>query len=72
MADIIDRGNDRAQEILEDALRDREIGRQLRDSDYCEDCGDEIPYERRAFSPYITRCIHCQERHDLLVRQGRA
>lgn len=29
-------------------------------SDACEDCGEEIPPERRAAAPFARRCISCQ------------
>ena len=27
----------------------------------CEDCGEDIPEERRKAQPGVTRCIYCQE-----------
>ncbi len=27
----------------------------------CEDCGDEIPEQRRIAIRGVTRCVHCQE-----------
>jgi phage/conjugal plasmid C-4 type zinc finger TraR family protein len=67
MADIIDRANDRAQEILDDilaeALRPRGAG-----CNVCEDCGDEIPPERRRLIPWATRCLSCQEDFEKWVR----
>jgi phage/conjugal plasmid C-4 type zinc finger TraR family protein len=27
----------------------------------CDDCGEEIPQERRIAQPGVTRCIYCQE-----------
>ena len=72
MADIIDLANDRAEEILSDILRDREYNRVTRSNDFCVDCDVEIPAARRAFSPFVIRCIDCQCVHDLLVKQGRA
>ncbi|MHB1183380.1 MAG: TraR/DksA C4-type zinc finger protein [Desulfobulbia bacterium] len=32
----------------------------------CEDCGDEIPPERREKQPGCTRCIDCQRVHERL------
>ena len=29
-------------------------------SDWCSDCGDDIPEARRAAMPGVFRCIHCQ------------
>jgi RNA polymerase-binding transcription factor DksA len=71
MADIIDRANDRAEEILADTFRDRELARKPRDCDYCVDCGDEIPPNRREFSKFVIRCLDCQCAHELRVKQGR-
>lgn len=31
---------------------------------HCEDCGSEIPEERRAAAPFAIRCIHCQTRFE--------
>lgn len=31
---------------------------------HCEECGSEIPMERRAAAPFATRCIHCQTRFE--------
>lgn len=33
-------------------------------SDFCEDCGEEIPAARRLALPDATRCIHCQAKHE--------
>jgi phage/conjugal plasmid C-4 type zinc finger TraR family protein len=67
MADIIDRANDRAQEILDDtiaALRaKRETGTR-----FCVDCCDEIPGERRRLVPWARRCLSCQEDYEKWVR----
>ena len=27
----------------------------------CEDCGDQIPEERRLAAPWAVRCVYCQE-----------
>lgn len=70
MADIIDRANDRAEEILADTLRDRERARKPRAGDYCVDCGEEIPANRRQFSKFVIRCLDCQSAHELRIRQG--
>lgn len=31
----------------------------------CEGCGDQIPPERRQAAPWATRCLGCQEAHEL-------
>lgn len=38
--------------------------------DWCEDCGEEIPQERRAVVPWSVRCAPCQELEELRARQG--
>ena len=38
----------------------------------CEDCGEAIPEERKQRIPTATRCVPCQEAHELRLRtQGR-
>jgi RNA polymerase-binding transcription factor DksA len=36
---------------------------------HCQDCGDEIPQARRAIKG-ITRCIDCQQEHELTIKRG--
>lgn len=36
---------------------------------HCKECGDEIPRARRAITG-ITRCIACQEEHELTIKRG--
>lgn len=31
---------------------------------YCEECGEEIPFERLQVVPYTTHCLSCQEMLD--------
>lgn len=31
----------------------------------CEDCGDEIPAARREAAKGCTRCVDCQQHHEL-------
>lgn len=35
----------------------------------CEDCGNEIPAERRAANPSATRCVYCQAAHEKRMKQ---
>lgn len=37
---------------------------------WCEDCGEEIPQERRAAAPWVVRCAPCQEIEELRARRG--
>ena len=41
-------------------------------ADHCEDCGCEIPADRRAAAPWAVRCVHCQQIEDMKkgVRRG--
>ena len=32
--------------------------------DWCEDCGEDMPAERRAKVPYAIRCMPCQALHE--------
>lgn len=36
--------------------------------DWCEDCGEDIPQERRAADPWAVRCAPCQEIVELRAR----
>ncbi|MCU7371602.1 TraR/DksA C4-type zinc finger protein [Paucibacter sp. O1-1] len=31
----------------------------------CEDCDEQIPPERRQAAPFATRCLGCQQAHEL-------
>ncbi|AKH36886.1 MULTISPECIES: TraR/DksA C4-type zinc finger protein [Nitrosomonas] len=35
---------------------------------HCEDCGEEIPQIRREING-ITRCIDCQQEHELTIKR---
>ena len=34
----------------------------------CEDCGNEIPLERRKAVPGVSRCVECQRVNEFLTR----
>ncbi len=61
MADDGERANAEA-DVARDAeiqnMRNQRITSLIED---CEDCGLEIPKERKEAYPAATRCIHCQE-----------
>lgn len=40
----------------EQAARESQKG-----SEHCRECGFDIPVERRAAMPWVTRCVPCQE-----------
>lgn len=60
-ADVLDKANTLAElERLSgvSAVRSKLSGN---GQDWCEDCGDTIPPERRKAAPWATRCVYCQE-----------
>ncbi len=59
MTDIIDRAQAAEQRFRDRALS-RRVPRYQTGSDICEDCGKEIPPERRRVLPSATRCITCE------------
>ncbi|TCP13766.1 TraR/DksA family transcriptional regulator [Crenobacter luteus] len=61
MTDIYDRAQELEQRQREEALA-RQAGRQRAGAglSHCEDCGDEIPQQRREKVPGCTRCVSCQ------------
>ncbi|MGJ0193865.1 TraR/DksA C4-type zinc finger protein [Pantoea sp. RRHST58] len=70
MADIIDE----AMEVISltetaevEAIR-RRLARPGRTT--CENCGEEIPAERRELLPSVTTCVGCQEILELRERTG--
>ena len=69
-ADPLDRANTLAElERLSgvSAVRSKLSGN---GQDWCEDCGEDIPQERRAAAPWAVRCAHCQEIKELRARHG--
>ena len=39
-------------------------------ADDCEDCGDEIPVQRRAAMPSARRCADCETRRERAAKRG--
>lgn len=66
MADICDRGSDRAQQMLDDSLAatlrriQAESAQPIVDHEDCLDCGELIPIARREARPGVETCIGCQ------------
>ncbi len=57
------------------ALREVEAAQtRMCDGDYgqCEDCGDEIPFERLKANPAARRCLKDQERYEKLHNEEKA
>lgn len=69
-ADQLDRANTLAElERLSgvSAVRSKLAGK---GQDWCEDCGEDIPLERRAAAPWAVRCAPCQEIKELRAKHG--
>lgn len=69
-ADVLDKANTLAElERLSgvSAVRSKLSGN---GQDWCEDCGDTIPPERRKVAPWAVRCAPCQEIKELRARHG--
>src|SRR5690606_33265540 len=69
-ADALDKANTQAErERLSgvSAVRSKLAGK---GQDWCEDCGEGIPQERRAVAPWAVRCAPCQEINELRARHG--
>ena len=72
--DIIDRANDRAQQLTDDSIAD--VRRQLADqathpsATHCESCGATIPEARRAALPGVLRCVDCATAAEYQNRLG--
>lgn len=62
-SDIIDRANDRAQQLTDDSIADvrRQIAAQATrpSATECEACGATIPQARRAALPGVSTCVDC-------------
>lgn len=73
MTDDIDRANERAEQMLADALRDQArraglAGKTVADSAFsCVDCDDDIPQLRREAIPGCQRCVYCQRDNERLT-----
>lgn len=69
-------GEDNFQETIQatvdDAVDWARLELHIRESQeselYCEDCGNEIPIQRRLASKGCTRCVKCQGSHDVTTR----
>lgn len=60
MADIADIANDYAERELQERLHGR-VQYQGHSQKACNDCGCEIPLQRREAVPGVRLCIGCQE-----------
>lgn len=60
MADVIDRGNEQAEYLLEVALASRAQLPTGPSATHCEDCDEPIPALRREKVAGCTTCVECQ------------
>lgn len=76
LSDIIDRAQEREEELRQDALADRARQAQTTAGDsatVCAMCGEDIPEARRLAVPGVQTCIECQtdvERLGMTARRG--
>lgn len=76
LSDIIDRAQEREEEMRQDALADRARQAQTTAGDsatVCAMCGEDIPEARREAVPGVQTCVECQsdlERLGMSVRRG--
>lgn len=71
MADNADRAAVTIQQSLEATLARRATLTTQAANDDCEDCGYEIPAQRRKAAPWATTCIECQGIRELRGRHVR-
>jgi len=70
MTDVFDSASeleeqDRARALAEHVKRSGLTGKTLADSaEFCDDCGDDIPLQRRMAVPGCKRCVSCQARKE--------
>ncbi len=61
------------QDQIDDTVNDAVLSARARlpmgeGSEFCDDCGEDIPQARRRALPGIRTCIHCQAKRDQQVR----
>lgn len=65
MADDVDMAQNNAERYIASAIRG--VTKTLicdpatQETIYCEDCGDEIPYQRRLAVPWSKQCFDCAQ-----------
>lgn len=60
------------QATIDDAVDWARLENQIRESrdslTQCEDCGEDIPAARQLVVKGCTRCVECQQDHDVTIR----
>lgn len=69
MADVADIANDIAQTNLDHLIANQLAEQKKQGTEFCVDCGIEIPAERREKAPWATRCVSCQEIEEVRARR---
>ena len=69
MADIIDSASEIEELQRNAALSAHRIDRNAVSAEHCEECGVDIPEERRAAMPGCQMCASCQADHELRNKQ---
>lgn len=68
MADLIDRANELAEDMLQAALSRQQRPACAPAALWCDDCGEQIPELRRLAAMGCACCISCQELRELRNR----
>lgn len=59
-AEIIDQANELVEQNINHAIQAHRINRNAVSAEYCDECGDPIPEERRIAVPGCQTCSECQ------------
>lgn len=61
MADKVDIANDYQQQFLDSQIEKQRQKPQVQESsEFCNECGEMIPDERRKAVPGVDTCVHCR------------
>ncbi|MCK3655804.1 molecular chaperone DnaK [Pasteurellaceae bacterium Macca] len=71
MTDIADRASEQEQCQREFALAKMQQKTTACSQPFCEDCGEIIPAKRQQMIVGCTRCVDCQQRHELKLKNYR-
>lgn len=71
MSDAVDQANEVIERSLEANIRKATEQKPVSTSPWCEECGCEIPAQRREKLPWATTCVECQEHIEKRARLWR-
>jgi len=69
MADVADIANEAIEHNLSLRLSSMTLHNEDAEEASCEDCGEEIPEERRKAAPWAKTCIDCQGIREMRQRR---